>query len=222
MPRTIGAGLAASIAAERASLVHFIELNPSTGALRICTAPSDISWNGFTWLGVGGHLVWGGVVESSDAKGYGATLELSGVSGDVITLLLTSHFRGREAVIWYGHIDQAAGTVISSPLEIYRGWMNDAFRVEESRSERGAGTVVVKTRVMSRLGALLGHARPVRTNLHSHRDMLRRAGFTGGDLGDDFFKFVASLVGKPIYWGTEAPHQPGIIRDTITGGGDDD
>lgn len=205
MTRPLSGPMAASIAATRAQLVHFMQLEASGGAIRITTYPQDVDWSGETWQGIGGSLIPGAAVESADLRGGATTLELSGVSQVIISLFLTNYTRGREAVIYFGHIDEDTGLIVADPIEVFRGFLNEPWEVREQPPRDGEnGTATVKTRVVSRV-AQLSQPRPVRTNIHSHRNMLRRGGLSGGALDDNFFKHVPAIAGRPIFYGTESP-----------------
>ena len=204
MSRSMTAGMQAAIAAETGAIAHLLEVNASGGKLYLCTAPHDISWDGHTWVGIGGVLGIGDIEEKDDGSSTGTTLTLSGVDQTLIATILTNHVRGREAVIYLVHFD-SSWAIVSDPLELFRGFLNGKFDVREHRDTEGnrAGTVTINTRIASRLDEL-GQVRAVRTNLHSHRDMLRRAGLASSYLADAFFQFVPELVNRPIYWANRA------------------
>lgn len=85
-----------------------------------------------------------------------------------------------------------AGQVAIDPIQIGTYFMNEGFKVAESRDELGAGgTVEVSTRLVSRL-AVLSKQRGLRTNVDSHQALFA---------GDLFFKFVPTLTHKRIKWG---------------------
>lgn len=206
MARTLSAGMQSAVAAESATLVHFVQIESSGGTLRLTTAPQDVSWNAQTWTGIGGVLRFGAPVESMELRGQAVELTLDGVDQTFIATVLNNHVRGREVVIYFGHMDPSAGTVIATPLEVFRGFLNEPISITEQRSPDGreGSSVEVKTRAVSRL-ADLQRPNAVRTNVHSHRDMLRRAGLVGGALGDQFFKFTAEIANRRIFWGTKPP-----------------
>lgn len=208
MPRTLTAGMETAIAAERSSIVHLVEINTSGGTTRFTTAPQDISWDSQTWTAVGGALTVGEAAEAADKDAAGMPLQLSGVDTAVISIILGNHLRGREIRVWRAHLDESTGVVVADPLEIFRGYQNEAYEIEETRSEGlEGGTCRVRTRVTSRL-TRLRDARPVRTNTVSHDAMLARAGLA---VGDTFFVNTPQIVNVPIYWGTTAPVRWGAV-----------
>ncbi len=205
MARDMTSAMQTAIGAERGTLAHLFEINSSGGTLRLATTPNDVSWDSYTWQGIGGVMTFDVVVEQDDLSGQGTTLTLSGVDQTVIAVLLSNHLRGREAVVYLVHFDSNMA-IIADPIEIYRGFLNGSFTVTEHRETDalGPGGVTITTRIITRLDEL-NQMRVTKTNLQSHRDMLRRAGLTGTDLDDDFFRLVPNLVNKPIYWGTSGP-----------------
>jgi len=216
MSRTLTPAMLAAIRAERGyAIIHLIEMENSGGTLRIATSAQDISWSGQTWTAVGGHLQYGGSQETGDLKAQSVAMELSGVDGSIISAVLNNHFRGYEVVIYRAHIDVAAGTVVADPLEEFRGYQNKSYQItdDQQAENMGGGTVTVRTRLASRLAdAALSNA--VLTNLHSHRDMLRRAGFSFPDTEDRFFAMLPGIAGRqtPIWGGVPISRWSGAPR----------
>lgn len=208
MTRSLTAGMQTAVAAERGDVVRFLELDFSGGTLRWTTASQDIDWNGQTWTAVGGVLQLGGTQEGSDLRGEGIPAVLSGVDGVVLSTVLQNGFRGHEVVVWRAHISD--GDVVADPIEEFRGYQNAAYRIRDRPGAEGlgGGTITVETRWVSRLAKL--HAvNAVRASLHSHRDMLRRAGLVGAALDDSIMRFLPGLAGKQIRWGQDTPARYG-------------
>lgn len=224
MAREMTEGMQTAVAGERGILAHLIQIEASGGTVRLATTPLPISWDGHTWEAIGGSLGFGEVVESTDLSGHGTAITLSGVDQSIIATVLTNHVRGRMAVIYLAHFDPATWQLVEDPLEIYRGFQNEPYQIDESRGTEDLqpGTVTVSTKIVSRL-AELGQTRAVRSNVHSHREMLRRAGLTGDDLLDTFFRTVPELVNRPIYWGRKGSSGRGGTgsRGNEDPGGDD-
>lgn len=92
------------------------------------------------------------------------------------------------------------GGAVVGALEIFRGYMNDSWQVDESRTIEG-GAVRIVTRLISRL-ARLRSSNGARCNVSAHNAMLARAGVA---TGDTFFRQVTAIMNKRIYWGQDAP-----------------
>lgn len=59
-PRALTAGNQTAIASESAEFVHLLELEFSSGTVRLTTGAQDLLWNSVTWEAVGGLLEMGG------------------------------------------------------------------------------------------------------------------------------------------------------------------
>jgi hypothetical protein len=207
MARNLTSGMNTAVAAEQAVVVRLIQLEHGGGTVRWATSAQDIDWGGFTWIAIGGALELGGVLESPDLRGAGMAVGLAGVDGSLVSVVMTNDFRGREVFVYRAHIS-SAGQVVADPHLEFRGFQNGRYEIsDDARAEEGGGgTVTVKSRWVSRL-ARLQAALAVRTNLTSHRDLLRRAGLSGVALDDDIFKFLPGLAARvsTIRWGAAAP-----------------
>lgn len=216
MARSLTSGMQTSVAAESGRrVVRLLELNHSGGTVRWTTAAEDIDWNGQTWTAVGGALSIGGATEhGSDRRAEGVVAVLSGVDGSITSIIMSNHFRGHEVVVWRAHL--AGGAVVADPLEEFRGFQNTTYRIEDNDGAFSGqmGTIDIKTRWVSRL-AILNRRNSVRTNVHSHRDMLRRAGLSGTDLDDTIMKHLPASIRalRSLRWGSESPPR---LADTGT------
>lgn len=197
MTRTLATGMAAAVAAETGEVVHLIELNSSDGATYLSTAATNISWDSKTWTAIGGALGFDTVQETGDTAAQGVRVTFSGVDQTIISTILTYHMRGRVGKIYLAHL--TGGAVVATPIEIFTGYWNDSWNIKETRG--ASGTVTVSTRIVSRIAAL-EYSNPVRANLNSHRELIRRGGFATSAYGDLFFEFLPDLVGKPLSWGS--------------------
>lgn len=195
MPRSLSSGMETSVAAERATLVHFVELSASTGTLRLCTAWQNIVWDGETWAGTGGLLEVGPVQEAASTDTPGIPLTMSGVDQTVIAILLGAHVRGRTVRIWMAHLDDH-GKVIADPLGPFTGFLNDDWTIEEERGE-DSGTVTIKTQALT-LGEVGSQNRTLVCSVQAHATMLARMGQT---LGDKFFQLVPGIAEAWASWG---------------------
>ena len=201
--RALTAAMQTALAAETGyGDIWFIALESSGGTLRYTTAPTDVSWDSLTWVGIGGAIEFEAPSETADYAAQSFRLSLAGVDQGVITEVLGSNLRGRDATIWWGQVDLSTGIVVLDPLEAFAGLMNDPWEITEEPPEAGSpGTVRVETSIVSQMARYL-QPRPLRTNVESHESMLDRAGLS---TTDTFFKRVALLVNKPVFWGMKAP-----------------
>lgn len=205
MTRTLGAGLSADIAAATAERCQFIELdfadlsnNPTP--VYLTTANQDITWNAHTWQAVGGTMDLDALGESDDPT-QGHRMKLSGVSQTVLSLILGSRWRGRNATIYHVPLDPVVGTVKVDPVIMFSGPMNGGFSLNESRGDFGGGTVDIDARLTSRLGELT-KVRGIRTNIHSHQATV------AGATTDTFFQNVDNLMLRKPFWGVKSATNP--------------
>lgn len=189
MARPITSGMQTAISSESSTLCHFLEFQFSGGTTRLTTAPHDISWNGFTWTGIGGALSFEQVQESQDINASGVKMILSGVNQSILTILLQQFYIGRVVQIWLAHFD-ANGAIIADPLLLFNGKMNGGFEIEESHDEKMPGTVTILANMTDRL-ADLEQRNGIQTNLDSHQRLFS---------GDEFFEFVPDLASKVLEW----------------------
>lgn len=211
MSRTLGAGELSEAQAERSSVVHFVEINSSAGALRFNTTAQNVLWNGHTWLGSGAILALGDSQEVAGIDGPAVDLEFSGVDQAVISDILSNDVRGRSVVIYRGHI-QDDGTVAADPWPVFAGLLNADWVIEETRKDEGrSGTVTVKTQALS-LGSIGQQTRALTSSTAGHQAMLVRAGLAATDT---FFRNVPFMAVRIVNWGDT----PSALGGYITNGG---
>lgn len=209
MTRSLASALATDVGQPHAVKTELIELqfgDPVTQAdwVRITTASQDLLVQpppyaaAVTWAGIGGVINYDRLAETTDASGQQTTLEVSGVDQSIIAEIMAQTYLGRMCRIWYAHLSPTAGTVIADPIEMFRGWMNGGWTIEEDRDDAG-GKVTVKCK----LGTWMSGMRTqegIFTNVQSHQ---RKAP------GDTFFQNVPSLVNRKFYWGQPTPQYTG-------------
>lgn len=113
-PNTV---LSRALAAQSAQPVQFLRFAFGGGDIRLCTAPYDVDWDGFTWQGIGGFLRLNPVSESPDDRGGQFGLELSGVDQSMISAILDEAYIGRVLDVWWGWVAVGTNALINSGLE---------------------------------------------------------------------------------------------------------
>jgi hypothetical protein len=192
MPRNLTAQVQAILSGPNAEAVYLMQFEFSGTTLRITTHVDDISWNGQTWTGIGGTITFTSVDETTDDKGQGVEMKLSGVDTSIVAILMAQNYVGRKVSVWKAYID--FGAIEPDPILLFVGVMNSGFEIEESMDAQPP-TVTITGRIVSRL-ALLDQERGFRCNLQSHQHVFS---------DDSFFQNVALLPLTPIYWGTGFP-----------------
>lgn len=141
------------------------------------------------WEAVGGLLELGGYEETTDARGQGIDLKLSGVDQSLMSVLFNSKYRGRPVKIYRAHLNSDTGQLVSDPLLLVRGLQLNPYQIEEER-DRSGGTVRISTRIVGYLG--VERIRGIQSNAISHAHH-----FTG----ETFFQHTSSLTNRKIFWG---------------------
>lgn len=152
--------------------------------LRFWTGLGTLNYNSLEWYGTGNLLTLDSIEETSEIAAKGATITLSGVPTEVVSLALSEPYQGRRATIYFGaHVEGQLDS--ASMTEVFSGYM-DQMSIEE-----GPTTSSIQLTVENKLIDL---ERP------------RSARFTSAyqkslypdDLGLDF---VEDLQTKQISWG---------------------
>lgn len=163
-------------------------------ALRLWTGQGTLTYDGNDWFGTGILLDVSAIEETSEIAVRGASLTLSGVPSEVISLAITQPYQGRKCNIYFGLVDKSAGAATGEVTlsygevnltEIFTGYM-DQMDIQE-----GPDSSTIELKVENRLIDL---------------ERARVARFTSGyqksvypnDLGLDF---VESLQNRPVSWG---------------------
>jgi len=160
--------------------------------------------NGTNWVGLGTLLDISKVEETAEMAVRGATLTLSSVPSEVLSLALSEPYQGRVCNIYFGtfsdgslllesdfYILQQDGSKINLQTgeagfnEIFSGYM-DQMNIEET-----ADTSTIQLTVENKL-VDLERARVARYTSGYQKSNYR------GDLG---FDFVEDLQDKPVLWG---------------------
>ena len=159
-----------------------IELQFDTQTVRAWTGVGDATIDGNTYTGTGTLLGISSVEETSEIAVRGATLTLTGVPADLLSLALQEPYQGRVAKIYFGVVD---GKTYSSLTEIFSGYM------DEMNIDEGTEFATIELRVENKL-IDLERAR-VRRFTSSYQESVYP-----GDLG---LRFVEGLQDKEIVWG---------------------
>lgn len=173
-----------------------------TSASQPVTTDADGDGSAETYEAAGKLLEWGGERETSDERGQGTPIRMSGVEQSIVSTLLQNDFRGRRVRVWRATGDPSAGTW--STTLVHRGLQLDDYEVREEHPEDANDPVTsrVETRSTSRLAALEA-TNAVETNRRSHEAMLSRAGVSGDDTG---LFYTRQLPGR-VFWGSEQPDE---------------
>jgi hypothetical protein len=183
MSRDIPAQLLGNLSDNVVHPFFAIELNFDSGPLRLWTGVGTLTYEGQDYVGTGTLLAISSIEETSEIAVRGATLTLSGVPSEVISLALTSPYQGRVCNIYFGAKDKTLNTV--SLTSVFSGYM-DQMNISE-----GQDTSTIELQVENKL-IDLERARVARFTSSYQKSVYPQ------DLGLDF---VESLQDKDIVWG---------------------
>lgn len=210
MTRSLNAAMVTALQAEEGYAdLWLLELNTSGGTLRYCDKAWDVAWNSQTWVGLGGVFTFGPPPETTDLSAQSMRFVASGVDTSIIAAILTDDVRGRAVNVWWGQINEATGVVVTDPIQMFGGLLNDDWRIQHVDDGTSAPTATVETVFSTRVARGLP-GRHVRTNPTSHDSMLDRAGLT---TGDRLFEFVSGLASRTVIWGPQNQRVPIDIPD---------
>lgn len=127
--RALTSGVQAAIAQPQIVMLLFVELDFASGFLRLTTAGHDVTWNGYTWTGVGMLGAVEAVQEDTALQANGIRLTLSGVDSAIIAIALQEHYQGRAANLWLGFFN-TSGAIVADPLLVFAGRMDHMQAVD--------------------------------------------------------------------------------------------
>ena len=160
-----------------------VDLDFDSGPLYVWTGYGNLVIGSKTYLGAGDLLSVSSVSETTETEAKGASITMSGIPSDYLSLALQEPYQGRECRIYFG--------VTSSPsnyVEVFSGEL-DQMNVEES-----ANTSVISVTAEN---VLIKLERPV---VRRFSDQDQKSRFPN----DKGLEYVASLQDKDILWGRTA------------------
>lgn len=175
--------------------------------LRLWTGQGTLVYQGLSWFGTGNLLSIDTIEETSEIAAKGATVTLSGVPSEVLSLALSEPYQGRKAKIYFGTFSRGNllqensayillqdGSKITLEdrktdlTEIFAGYM-DQMNIEESPD----GSIVTLTIE----NKLIDLERPRTARFTSAYQKSRFP-------NDKGFDFVEDLQDKEIFWGRKS------------------
>ena len=207
MSRDLPTSLATEILAAEITPFFAVELFFQTSTLRFWSGLGEQTIDGEVYVGSGNMLAISTIDETSEVAARGATLTLSGIPSNLISLALSEPYQGRKCKIYFGALDargdfllledgsfllnedasafSIATSTESVMAEIFSGYI-DQMNIDE-----GPDTATIAVGVESRLIDL---QRP-RVRRYTHESQKSRF---PNDLG---LQFVNDLQDKKFAWG---------------------
>jgi len=153
------------------------------GPLYVWSGYGDLTIGSKTYLGAGQLLSVSSVEESTEIEAKGASITMSGIPSDFLSLALAEPYQGRECRIYFGMTNNP-----SDYAEVFSGELDQMNVSEESSTATISITVE---------NVLIKLERPV---VRRFTDQDQRSRFPS----DKGLEFVASLQDKEIFWGKVA------------------
>lgn len=179
MARSIPSGLLAALTSATIQPYYAVEMLFDSAPLRFWSGLGDRVIEGNTYLGAGSLMSISNLEEVGDLSAKSATITMSGVPPELVSLALVEPYQRRLCRILLGEVSAPEA------IEMFSGKMN-VMTIEDA-----ADAAVISLTIESRL-VELGRAKPRRYNHESH--LARHP-------DDDFFAFVADLQDRQVVWG---------------------
>jgi len=181
-----------------------IELEFDSGPLRLWTGVGTLVFEGVSYTGTGNLLDVSSIEETTEIAVRGATITLSGMPSEVISLALQSPYQGRVCKIYFGmfskgNLQKEDGAYIlledggKIQLELQETGLTQIFSgyMDEMNIDEGPESGTIELKVENKL-IDLERARTRRYTSEYQKSVYP------GDLGLDF---VESLQDKKVVWG---------------------
>lgn len=207
MSRSLSDGIVSVLTAEAIQPFFAVRLFFDTQTLNFWTGLGELSVGGVTYTGTGQLLQISQLQETAEISAKGATITLSGIPSNLISLALTEPYQGRVCEIYFGAIDanrvylkDEDGNYIlnedSSRIDIGTGDPNDIVQVfsgymDQMNIDEGAETSAIGLAIESKLIDL------ERPRVFRYTDANQKSRFPN----DKGFEFVEDLQDKRFNWG---------------------
>jgi len=207
MSRDIPVGFSDAVEAPTVDVFFAIELFFDTSTLRFWSGLGEVILDGETYVGSGQMIQISSVDEALDVSAKGATLTLSGLPSDLLSLAIQEPYQGRKCKIYFGIRDNKAqflqqedddyiltetGAYIDTSIppvnvmaEIFSGYI-DQMNIDEG-AESSSIAVYVESRLID-----LQRPRERRYTSESQKSRFPN---------DRGFEFVEDLQAKKFQWG---------------------
>ena len=179
MARTIPSGLLAALTGATIQPYYAVEMLFDTAPVRFWSGLGDRVIEGNTYLGAGSLMNISDLEEVGDLSAKSATITLSGIPSELVSLALVEPYQRRLCRILLGEVSA------SEAIEMFSGKMN-TMTIEDA-PESAIISLTIESRLIE-----LGRAKPRRYNHESH--IARYP-------GDNFFSYVADLQDRQVSWG---------------------
>ena len=218
MSRDLSTGLLSTLDDNVIYPFFAIELKFDDNIIRTWSGLGTLVYNSVEWVGTGELLSISSIEETSEIAVKGATITMSGIPSELLSLAIGEPYQGRECVIYFGTFDKTQTVEYQAngfEPELVADFANDYYVLEGTNGDQtfgygvanlseiftgymdtmdiseGPDTCTIEMRVENKL-IDLERARVARFTSGYQKSIYP------GDLGLDF---VESLQDRPISWG---------------------
>lgn len=184
MSRLLSSGVQSAVSAAEVSPILLFEGDFASGTLNIWSGFGDLTWGSATWTGAGTLFSVSAIEETSDVSAKGASITLSGIPSDMISLVLSDIRQNALGRVYLGFLD-SSGEIVVDPYMIFEG------RLDIPALQENGETSTITISYESRLIDL----QRTRESRYTNEDQQREF---PGDLA---FEFVPNLQEISINWG---------------------
>lgn len=175
-------GAPAGFANDEVRSLFAVELEFDSGTLRFWNGYQPITIDSDEYIGAGSLLSISTIEENTEIKANGASVALTGLSADIISIALTENYQNRNATIYTGTITEAG---VPTVYQAFKGLM-DTMQIAET-GESARITLALENRLI-----LLERPRTLRFTSEDQKTLFP------GDLGLDF---IDDIQDRTIEWG---------------------
>ena len=152
----------------------------SPNEIRLWTGIGDLQYNNHTWTGSGSLLDISSVEEGADLSARGATITLSGMTSEVVSLALPEPYQGRVCNIYFGVTSD-----LTALTQTFSGYM-DQMNIQDDPD--------TSTIELTAENKLIDLERP---RIARYTSAYQKSVY----LGDKGMDFIEDLQDKEIIWG---------------------
>ncbi len=186
MDRSASASVITELQSEQNFQIHLMTVHFDSGIVYVCDGYKNITYDGNEYISLGHLLGFGDIEETSELVVSSMSISLSGVDQLYISKFLSEQYIDRQLKIYKAFLNVNTEALISDPILIFDGRMDQPVIAEDPES--GSSTVTV-----SCTNAWVDfERRPGRKTNHEEQQI-----WYPGDMGFEF----ASEITKEILWG---------------------
>ena len=184
MTRGVVSDTANKLATKRFNIVNLVDFAVGSGNYG-CDGPANVSFDGKTFLAVGGALSISEITEEDNLTIEEVTINISALDTAAVKLFVDNDYIDREVIIYRAVCDDNY-QIVGTPIEAFRGRLDQPIIQEDF--EGGTATIQIKA---SSHWADFEKSNGRRTN-----DSEQQSHYAG----DTFFEKAAE-VNKDVKWG---------------------